>query len=228
MFISDFIFPKACLNCGYLGSYICLDCRYKLKPVSKESCLYCQSFSPLGLTHISCSKKLSIDGLVSLFYYNEVMKKIIKNIKYRLVTKAFDDLFAVINHQMIEKLMLYKRIFKQCLIQPIPLHKSRFNTRGFNQAQIIADFLGKNFNLPVVNFLERKKPTPSLAGITNKKERYFRIQGAFIVKDKLQVLGKRFILVDDVVTSGATVKEACKALKRSGALNVYVFSLSRG
>lgn len=228
MFIIDFLFPKTCLNCGYIGSYICSDCGRKLKPVIKERCLYCHSFSPLGLTHVSCSKKLSIDGVMSLFYYDELMKKIIKNIKYQLVKKAFDDLFAAIAPHMIEKIRLYKKLFSQSFIQPIPLHLTRFNKRGFNQAQIIADFLGSILSLPVVGFLERKKPTSSLAGIADKKDRHSKIQGAFCIKDKSQIFGKKFLLVDDVVTSGATVKEAGKTLKRAGALKVYVFSLARG
>lgn len=228
MFLKDILFPKICLGCGFLGGYLCLQCCHKLKLIEKDYCLYCQRASLFGSTHPACSKKLSVDGIFSLFYYDELMKKIIKNIKYKLVTSAFDDLFAAIFLQGIDKLRFYKKLTGDFLIQPIPLHPTRFNKRGFNQAQVIGEFLGKFLKLSVVNFLERKKPTSFLAQIKSKKERYFQIRGAFIVKDKTLVLGKKIILVDDVITTGSTVKEAAKTLKRAGAQKVCVFSLARG
>ncbi|MFN4212886.1 MAG: ComF family protein [Microgenomates group bacterium] len=227
MFLKDIFFPKVCLGCGFLGSYLCLQCSRKLKLIEKDRCLYCHEASLLGLTHPSCCKKLSIDAIFSLFYYDELMKKIIKNIKYKLATDVFDDLFAAVFSQAMERLRFYKKLTGGFLIQPIPLHPARQGKRGFNQAQVIGEFLGKFLKLPVVNFLQRKKPTSFLAQIKNKKERYLQIRGAFAVKDKSLVFNKKIILVDDVVTTGSTVKEAGKSLKRAGAKIVYVFSLAK-
>ncbi len=224
----DFLFPKACLSCGFLGSYICLNCRYQLKPIEKDRCLYCHSSSPLGLTHPSCSRKLSIDGAISIFYYNETMRKIIKNIKYHLVRQAFSELFIIVSQQIIERIRLYKELFNNCLIQPIPLHSSRLRKRGFNQAQIISDFLSKILGLSIVDFLERKKATHFLAQMATKKERYFETRGAFIIKNKPQLFNKNILLVDDIITSGATVKEAGRTLKKAGAKKIYVFTLAKG
>lgn len=227
MFLTDLFFPKVCLGCGFLGSYLCPQCSHKLFLIKKDRCLYCHRDSLFGLTHPSCSKNLSIDGVFSLFYYNELMKKIIKNIKYKLVKNAFDDLFAAIAFQAAERLGFYKKLTEGFLIQPIPLHPDRQRKRGFNQAQVIGEFLSKILALPVVDFLERKKATPSLAQMKEKKQRYFKMRGAFILKNSIQVFRKRIILVDDVVTTGSTVKEAGKILKGAGVDKVYVFSLAR-
>lgn len=228
MIFVDFLFPKVCLGCGFLGSYICLNCRQQLKPIEKDQCLYCRSPSPLGLTHPSCSKKLSIDGVVSVFYYNETMRKIIKNIKYHLVKKAFDELFIIVHQQIIKRIGLYKNLFNNCFIQPVPLHPDRLKKRGFNQAQVISEFLSKILGLSVVNFLERKKATNFLAQMATKKERHLEIRGAFAIKDQPQLFNKKILLVDDLITSGATVKEAGRVLKKAGVKKVYTFTIAKG
>jgi len=229
MFLKDVFFPKVCLGCGALGSFLCPNCQKKLKPIKKPVCFYCKKDSPFGITHPSCLKKLSIDGVISIFYYNPLMKKIIKNIKYRLVREVFDDLFKIIYPFFLGNLRLYKNLFSQGLIQPIPLHKKRFNKRGFNQAKIFSEFLAKIFNLTVVDFLVRKKDTPFLAQLKTKKERFLNIRGAFsLVGKKEEIKDKKIILVDDVITSGATIKEAAKVLKKAGAKTIFVFTLAKG
>lgn len=228
MFLKDLFFPKACLGCGYLGSYICLDCRQNLRPTEKDRCFYCQKSSLFGLTHPSCSTRLTIDGCLSLFYYEGLMKKIIKNIKYQLVTEAFNELLMTIAPLAVDKLGPYKKLVNGFALQPIPLHPHRFGQRGFNQAQMIAEFFGKILALPLTDFLERKKQTPPLAQLRGRRQRYLKIRGAFAIKDKNNILGKRIILVDDVVTSGSTVKEAAAVLKQVGAKKVLVLTVARG
>jgi len=229
MFLKDVFFPKVCLGCGALGSFLCLNCQKKLKPMKKHTCFYCKKESPFGITHPFCLKKLSIDGVISIFYYNPLMKKIIKNIKYRLVKEGLDDLCKAIYPFLIDSLGFYKKLFSQAVIQPIPLYKKRFNKRGFNQAKIFSEFLVKIFNLTVVDCLVRKKDTPFLAQLKTKKERFLKIRGAFsLVYKKEEIKDKKIILVDDVITSGATVKEAARVLKTAGAKTIFVFTLAKG
>lgn len=228
MFLKDLFFPKACLGCGYLGSYICLECRQNLRPIEKDRCFYCQKSSLFGLTHPSCSTRLTIDGCLSLFYYEGLMKKIIKNIKYQLVTEALNELFVTITSFVGDKLGLYKKLVNGFALQPIPLHPRRLGERGFNQAQIIGEFFGKILGLPLVDFLERKRQTPPLAQLKGRKQRYLKIRGAFAIKEKNDILGKKIILVDDVVTSGSTVKEAGRVFKKKGADRVFVITIAKG
>jgi len=125
MFLIDVLFPKFCLGCSHIGSYICNRCFKKLKVIDKPTCLYCHKQSYLGLTHPRCSKKLSIDGVLSIYYYDNLLKKIIKNIKYRLATVVWDEFWKSIPESNIDRLFAYKKIFHEAFIQVVPLSQSK-------------------------------------------------------------------------------------------------------
>ena len=226
MSILDVIFPKFCLGCGFLGQYLCQNCQKKLKYLNKDTCLYCGKGSYFGLTHPKCFQKNRLDGSLSLFYYNEFFKKILKNIKYRLALDVWEELKKIIPPNNIKKIDFFKKLKKDFFIQPIPLHKSKLKERGFNQAQLIADYFNHYLNLSTIDALIRKKSTRSQAQTKTKQHRYRNLIGAFVVK--MPVKNKNFILVDDVITSGATVKEATRALKKAGAQQVFALTLAKG
>ncbi|MGB9707170.1 MAG: phosphoribosyltransferase family protein [Microgenomates group bacterium] len=227
MFLKEIIFPKFCLGCGAIGSYLCLNCRKKIKPANSNRCFYCKKLSYNGLTHAFCLKNLSIDGFFSVFYYNCFLKKIIKNIKYQLAKEIIYELLETTSPYLLNNLGFYKKLFTNAKIQPIPLAKERFNKRGFNQAQIIGKFFSHIFNLPLIDVLERKKSTPYLSQTKDKKERVLIMRGAFALKKNIIFKEKKIIIVDDILTTGATVKEAARVLKRNKVEKVYVFTLAR-
>lgn len=231
MFLKDLLFPKFCFGCNIPGVYICKNCEKKLEYVKTQKCFYCKKPSIYNLTHENCLKKFNIDQISSIFYYNDFLKKIIKNIKYRFVKEAFNELIKIINPQKILFLELYKNINEKLLIQPIPLHKNKLKQRGFNQAYLIALYLKNLLDFPIVDFLERVKETKNQAEIKEKKQRYLNIKGAFKIKkdlDKNLLNNKRIILVDDVSTTGYTLLEASKTLKKHGVFKVYAFTLAQG
>ena len=225
MFLADLFFPKFCLGCGYIGVYLCPSCFKKLEPIKLDTCLYCKKPSLFGLTHFNCIRKLNVDGLLAIYHYNPILKKIIKNIKYRLATEVWQEFYKIIEPQVITKLGFYKKLSIYFVIQPIPLSKIKYNERGFNQAKIISVFFQKFLHFPIIDLLIRKKEISAQAQIKNKKERYLNIKGTFVA---LQCVPSNIILVDDVVTSGSTVKEAVKVLKEAGAKKVYVLALAKG
>jgi len=228
MFLTDLLFPKFCLGCGYIGVYLCLSCQNKLKPIEQDVCLYCKKPSFFGLTHPSCQKKLNIDGLLTLYYYSPILKKIIKNIKYRLAVQVWQEFYRVIKSEAIKKIGFYKKLSFDFIIQPIPLTINKYNERGFNQAKIISVFFQKFINYPIVNLLARKKETLAQAQLESLKKRYQNVRGVFQVIDKKYLNDKKVILVDDVVTTGSTVKEAARVLKEAGAKKVFVLALAKG
>jgi len=225
MFITDLLFPKFCLGCGYIGAYFCSSCLKKLESVKLDSCLYCKEPSLYGLTHHNCIRNLNIDGLLTIYQYNPILKKIIKNIKYRLAVQVWKDFYKAITPEVIDKLGFYKSLSQDFVIQPIPLSKIKYNERGFNQAKFISVFFQKFLHYPIVDLLIRKKETSSQAQIKNKRARYLNTKGMFVVNNKYS---KNIILIDDVITSGSTVKEAAKVLKEAGAKKVYVLALAKG
>jgi len=228
MFLTDLLFPKFCLGCGYIGVYLCDSCQNKLKPIEQDVCLYCKKPSFFGLTHPNCYNKLNIDGLLTLYYYNPMLKIIIKNIKYRLTSEVWQEFCRIIKPDVIEKLGFYKKLSPDFIIQPVPLTKNKYNERGFNQAKIISLFFQKFINYPIVNLLVRKKGVLSQAQIGSLKKRRENVRGVFQVANKKYFNNKKVILIDDIVTTGSTVKEAAKILKEAGAKKVYVLALAKG
>lgn len=232
MFLIDLLFPKFCLGCGYIGAYICEECINKLKPIEHDTCLYCKKPSLFGLTHPNCQNKLNIDGFIAIYHYNPILKKIIKNIKYRLTTEVWKEFTQNIRPTLINKLSLYNSLSSKFVIQPIPLTKNKFNARGFNQANLISYFFTKFLHYPVIDCLIRNSEKSPQAQLKNLKNRYLNVKGVFDLnfkcRDEINHVSTNVILIDDVVTSGSTVKEAGKILKLAGAKKVFVLALAKG
>ena len=228
MFLLDLLFPKFCLGCGFLGSYICHNCKCKLIYLEKDLCIYCHKASLYGLTHPTCKRGEGVDGVISIFHYNNLLKSIIKSIKYRLATEVWNELCLTINPDKLNKIKIFQELaVSGYSLQPIPLHPNKFKKRGFNQAQIIADFFSKFLRVGLADNLIRIKDTQAQAQIAKNQARYFNMRGAFEAKNDT-LIGSNIILVDDVMTTGSTLKEAARVLKTAGARKVYVLTLAKG
>jgi len=113
------------------------------------------------------------------------------------------------------------------LIVPVPLHKSRERARGFNQAFELSKPLANMAQIPVLaNLLSRVRPTKIQAGLS-RRERRMNVAGAFVLSRSKTIEDKTVLLVDDVFTTGATLNECAKILRRNGARRVNVLTLAR-
>ncbi len=178
-----------------------------------------------GFTHPGCSKENGVDGFLTVFKYNNTLKKIVKAFKYRHACAVWDEFILTIEPKRLEKISAWTQ---PEFIQPIPLNIKKLNNRGFNQAEIIADFFNRFLKLKKVDWLERKKETEPQAQMKTKKERRSNVKGVFVVKNKRKVKKARVVLVDDLLTTGNTIFEAARVLKKSGCDKVFVLTLARG
>jgi competence protein ComFC len=195
--------------------------------VEKEVCFFCKKPSPFGLTHAFCLKKYSPLAVTAIFYYNDILKKIIKATKYQLATEVLKELFAIVDPKKIEKLSFFANL-KNTVFQPIPLYPTKERKRGFNQARLITSFFQKFLPFQEVDYLQRKKETKPQAEIKERKKRYLNIRGAFLLNPKTKVdKDKTIIVVDDVLTTGLTALEAVKTLKKEGFEKVFVLALAK-
>jgi len=116
------------------------------------------------------------------------------------------------------------------VIVPMPLHWFKQWQRGFNQSDVLAREIGKKWNVPVRNVIRSRKATRPQAGLTNAKRRA-NMSGAFqvarYIRSRRPLDGMRVLLVDDVVTTGATASACARVLKRAGAAHVALLALAR-
>jgi ComF family protein len=113
------------------------------------------------------------------------------------------------------------------LILPVPLHRRRERTRGFNQSRILAKSLSCKIERPCEgHVLVRTRNTASQTGLSHRQRR-LNVAHAFVVRNSDRILGKNCLLVDDVFTTGATLNEVAKVLKQAGARKVLALTVAR-
>jgi ComF family protein len=112
------------------------------------------------------------------------------------------------------------------VIVPMPLHWYKRWRRGFNQAELLAAEIARRWNLPVKKVVRRRRATVPQAGLTNARRRA-NVRGAFSMRRGQRLDGLRVLLVDDVLTTGATASACARVLKRAGAKHVAVLALAR-
>ena len=222
--ILDLLFPRTCCGCGRLGSYICEACSRKIQYRDSDICIYCRKRSYLGLTHPACKKSHGLDGIMSFCYFRGVMRNIIKDIKYRMVTDIYTELLHTIPPEQMLRCSGYTKLFKQLKLLPVPLHRQKLKHRGFNQSDYIAAFLSESYKLPIIHSLTRVINTPPQARLHETTARKKNIEGAFTLIEDVE--NENILLIDDVVTTGSTLMEAAKTLKLHGATNVLAITLS--
>jgi len=112
------------------------------------------------------------------------------------------------------------------VIVPVPLHSARQRERGFNQAALLALLLGERIAAPVEPVLERIRYTTTQTAF-DRSERMENLRGAFRLRRKMDVRGLRVLLVDDVLTTGATLSECARILKKSGSASIHAATAAR-
>lgn len=213
MSVLDLIFPKSCLSCGKGGVYVCTDCLSQVR-LLKPACPYCEKASIDGFTHTKCKKKFGLNGLVSVWDYEGVVRKSIMSLKYKYSTEVGKELARLFVDRLKSSRMDKLLPFNSCLI-PIPLHWHRENVRGFNQSEeigkLIAAEMGWGFS---PDLIVKKKPTTPQATLS-VDERKQNLQGVFAISSHNSsfTIPNSVILFDDVFTTGSTLKEAAKVLK---------------
>ena len=218
--IFDFFLPRFCASCSQKltteEKIICPKCLGKIHNVSAERLMdeYQKKFS----------QKNIISGFTSLYLFerDKELQFIIHAIKYNqrfLIGKYFGELIG--KH--------FKQLFNDWevdIIIPIPLHHLKQADRGYNQSFYIAKGISTQTNISVyTSTIKRKRFTQSQTKL-NQREREENMSGAFSIRRFSKVIGKNVLLIDDVITTGATISECAKVLKNNGAKNVYAVSLA--
>jgi ComF family protein len=226
----NFLFPIDCVGCGKEDFWLCPDCLSVLPLGHKEECLFCGQESTLGKTCPACASSHHLDGVfICSNYKNKIIAELIKKLKYSFASEL-GEILGQITVLFFKKIITEEKYKTSNLtawqVLPIPLHKKRFNWRGFNQAKIIAEYFSSHCNQKILNGLVRLKyqtPQAKLSGAERPKniEDCFAWTGENLNK-------KNILLIDDVATTGSTLNEAAKVLKQAGAEKVWGLVIAKG
>jgi competence protein ComFC len=218
--VLNFVFPQHCLVCKKQSNWLlCSDCINSLGVCKLPRCSVCSKPLFENAKNLICplclsTKRYFTKGFSLFNYKDEKIKLIIESIKYY-------------NRPHLVKLLFHFRqdiknsiIFNGCdCIVPIPMNRKDIKERGFNQAVLIAKVLSKITNIPVnFNLLEKTRKTKKQVGL-NYMQRKNNLTGAFSIQKSSNI--KKVVLVDDVFTTGSTINECAKVLKRQNIESVF-------
>lgn len=226
MDVLSLFFSKRCIWCRKNGSYLCSNCFATLDYSPELICAVCSRPAINGLTHPGCKRTYSIDGVFSAVSYKGVMKKVMYQYKFEPFLSHLSSLLADILYEsfiQFEPLSQVKR--SDTCVVPIPLSSQKLKQRGYNQALLLSNEFSKRTGFEVKDNLKRVKQTKPQSDL-KREERLNNIHDAFILKEK--IIFPHVLLLDDILTSGATLNEAAKVLKKSGVKSVFGVTLAHG
>jgi ComF family protein len=233
--LKDILYPKICLACRQplkgktsVDELVCAECWKAIKMNRPPFCRCCgrhldkQSLSK-NICPVCIKKELHFDRAYSACAYEGALKELIHAFKYR----QREQLARTLSRPMIRFIKDYSLPLDFIeFILPIPLSADRLREREFNQAEALGGYIAREFNRPLTNDkLYRLRRTKSQTGLKDE-ERFQNIKGSFAVRNSSILTGKNLLLVDDVLTTGATASEAARTLKEAGAGAVFVLTLA--
>lgn len=229
--ILDLFFPKRCVGCKKLDTYFCADCIKSIKQTDLV-CPKCEKPVVGGQTHPMCKRRFGLDGLWSLGIYQDPLREAIKQLKYKQVSELSDILSDIVieywaKFQPFVLDTIKKDKGESWVLMPVPLHWYRLNNRGFNQSSLMGQLISQKIGLNFSKALIRIRYTKSQAKLKSS-DRHQNIRGAFEIGSNYDLSTMNSVLlIDDVWTTGSTMKECCYVLKRSGVKKVWAITLAR-
>lgn len=215
--ILDTIFPPRCLNCNRLGKYICNECEQKIIKIKYQNCPLCHRKNIDNRLCPSCRQGSGLYGVVALgFFHDPVLKNIIHEYKYSGIYAAGGELATLVEPLISQDIDI---------VTFAPMSRKRFNSRGYNQSEVLAKEVSCLIDKPVRSCLVKTRHTKSQVGL-ERRQRLKNLEGAFVCREN-NVAGRSILLVDDVLTTGATLSGCARALRKAGARRVWALVLAR-
>lgn len=232
--VVDLVYPRHCYSCdnttdSRAEQYICGQCRTSIKTCAANRCSRCGL--PIGpyITApdtgcISCRDvKLWFDSVHCVTEYSGVIRALVHQYKYN----RKEALAIPLSNFITESLDVSKLFGAADLVVPVPLFWKKRIRRQFNQSETLAKRLAKHYSVPIsATNLRRIRNTSTQVNLS-RIQRSVNVEGAFEVRSPERLLGKSILLVDDVMTTGATASECARTLKDNGARSVSVVTLAR-
>jgi len=217
-YLLNFILPNSCIVCGkeIEQNLVCNDCLNLIVYPESPLCSHCGRPIENAKTCIFCRFEKNLTYGRAFTLYVPPVDKMIHHFKYRGKTILAD--FFGLGMSGILKNDFYLR--DADYLTPVPLFWWKKLRRTYNQAELLSKIINKETGIPVLNCLVRVKNTRTQTRLDHKK-RQENVKNAFRLKKEFSVRNKKIIIIDDVMTTGATIKECARVLKENGAEVVY-------
>src|SRR5438067_1786105 len=225
------LYPPVCTLCGgktRAGEYLCPRCEARAMRIVAPFCKQCsEPFEGAISTVFTCAncahRTIYFDAAVAAYRGRGIVRQIIHDFKYGRQIHL-RHLVARWLYGAFDNERLRGRTFD--MIVPVPLHPTRQRERGFNQASLLAELLTAQISIPCKPVLKRVRYTTTQTAL-DRAERMENLHNAFRLRRNANVRGLRVLLIDDVLTTGSTLSECARTLKRSGAISVYAATAAR-
>ena len=229
----DFIYPQTCPICRNPlereEKDVCEECWKALSLLPSPYCPYCKCFleNEDEITDHQCAslsgpKERRILAVRSLGTFDDHYQKFVHRLKYDKKIHLGKRLAQKLGESMSEE-----REFAGCdMVIPVPLHRARERERGFNQSEVLAKGISRAIGISLTKGILKRKRNTKDQTYLNAQQRAENVRGAFVVTHPKKIDGKRVILVDDVMTTGATLNECARMLLDAGAENIFAVTLA--
>jgi ComF family protein len=234
-FFIDLLFPVECIGCGESGTWLCERCQNKMPFNYCQVCPNCHKPTEVGEYCPLCRDAFRLDGVIAIGDYdNKTMKNAIKKLKFSFIRDLaaplrdyFRDFLGTNEDTVLGNRLDHFLTNKKQIFIPVPLHDRRQRWRGFNQSELLLhQFIKDQHTVRDLTNLKRVKNKKPQSKLTREK-RLSNLTDCFQWLGP-NLSGKDIILIDDVMTTGSTLDECARVLKKNGARKVWGLVLARG
>lgn len=220
----DLIYPPCCMLCPTPGGRFCARCESALFHDKHSACPRCaDTLGPYSSCANCAGKKFHFDGVFRLGVYDGLLREVVLRLKFA----DGETLGRLVGQTWAAQCRPQFVALNLTCAMPVPLHWRRRLSRGYNQAEAVGRGIAAELGIPMQSFrLWRVRATADQKAL-RRSERLANPRGAFAATTNPALVGKRVLLVDDVMTTGSTCNESALALKKAGAAAVFVAVLAR-
>lgn len=227
----NLLYPICCVGCRQPGELYCQACRKTVRYITPPVCPVCGQPQRQAKPCSQCAQALvpgeppPLEGIRSVAYLDGTLREAIYGLKYDYIRELAEPLGDMLA-EYIQRAPLPADV-----VIPVPLHRRRQRERGYNQSALLAKRLGAVTHIPVRHDLLRRHRYTRSQTRLNAQERSQNVQGAFSWANHrdsaLEMVGKRVLLIDDVATTGATLRACAQVLRGQGACSVWALTVAR-
>lgn len=212
MGVLDLLLPPACAGCGTSGALLCAQCTARLQRASEAASRFVVPDAGVVVGDSLCLA-------IAAFAHAGPMRRALAALKYAGARRLATPLARLV----VNEARVIGEIAGDAVLVPVPVHRERLAARGYNQASLIATVLAKDLQIPMKDALQRVRPTTKQHGL-DRASRLRNLRGAFVAPGPV---ASKAILVDDIITTTATLEACAEALRVAGCRQAYGLAIAR-